>query len=267
MKYLLYIITLFFVISCEDVIELPLENGPKRLVIDAAIKWKKGTSGSEQSIKLTETTGYYDISVPVVNGASVKITDATSEYIFTEQGTSGIYKTQNFAPVLNKEYTLTIIHNGETYSATEALKPVSDITNVVQKTRNILGEESFQIDFFYNDPADEENYYLVEFSSEAYYLNKIRTWDDELTNGNENSITEIDSELEKEDAIKLSFFGISKNFHNYVNVLLEQTENNGPFATPPATLNGNCINKTNSKNKPFGYFRLSEYVSTTYIIK
>ena len=51
--YLKYLLIVFFCIgftSCEDVINVDLETSNPKLVIDASIKWQKGTTGNEQTI-------------------------------------------------------------------------------------------------------------------------------------------------------------------------------------------------------------------------
>ncbi|GAL81396.1 hypothetical protein JCM19274_2472 [Algibacter lectus] len=39
--------------ACEDVIDLELNSAEPRLVIDASLKWIKGTDGKNQFIRLT----------------------------------------------------------------------------------------------------------------------------------------------------------------------------------------------------------------------
>jgi len=71
------------IFSCEDVIDVNVPNSEPRLVIDASINWIKGTSGNEQSIKLTLTAPYFDSSVPPANDAEVFITDSNNNvFIF-----------------------------------------------------------------------------------------------------------------------------------------------------------------------------------------
>jgi hypothetical protein len=41
----------------------------------------------------------------------------------------------------------------------------------------------------------------------------------------------------------------------------------GPFATPPATIRGNIVNQTNSKNFALGYFTLSETDYKNYLVQ
>ena len=70
----LVLFSLLFVLffsSCEDVVNLDLETADPKLVIDAEIIWKKGTSGNEQTIKISKTAPYYNNTTPKVSGARV----------------------------------------------------------------------------------------------------------------------------------------------------------------------------------------------------
>ena len=75
--YLTLITITFFFTSCEDPIDVSLDTAQPKLVIDAVIKWEKGTIGNEQTIKLTTTTDFYTNVIPVVSGATVYITNST----------------------------------------------------------------------------------------------------------------------------------------------------------------------------------------------
>src|SRR3970040_2136509 len=125
-KPLLIIILALFLNSCEDVIPIDLNTSAPKLVIEASINWKKGTSGNQQKITLTTTTDFYSNKIPKVSGATVYIKNSSNTiFNFTESAIKGDYVCDNFIPVLNEVYTLTIINNGATYSATESLKSVA----------------------------------------------------------------------------------------------------------------------------------------------
>ena len=269
MKYLYLAITILCFTSCEDVIELPLEEGPKRLVIDANINWKKGTDGAVQRIKLTESAGYYDTTVPAANGATVKITNSSDvEFPFTENAMTGIYETATFVPELNETYELTVTYKGEVFSAEETLVPVVDIEYIEQSTENIVGEEVIKVEYFYIDPVDEVNFYINQFSYPSEYLfDYYGSRNDEFSNGELNSVFELDDRLAPGNNLILYFYGASEGYFNYFNLLQEQLSSRGPFGTPPASVKGNCINTTNPDNKPLGYFRLSEMTVTNYTIE
>ena len=78
-----FIILIFSLSSCEDVIDVELDTAAPRLVVEASIDWEKGTDGSYQKIKLTTTTDYFGTEIPTVSNAIVSITNLNSGQIFT----------------------------------------------------------------------------------------------------------------------------------------------------------------------------------------
>src|SRR5690606_1469468 len=77
-KFLIIAFLTFMISSCEDVINVDLNTAEPRLVIDASIKWVKGTTGANQSIKLTLTAPYFDAEIPPATGAEINITDSNN---------------------------------------------------------------------------------------------------------------------------------------------------------------------------------------------
>ena len=270
MKYIYIFITIFLFTSCEDVIDLPLEEGPKRLVIDANINWQKGgTENGTQSIRLTETTGFYDLTVPVATGATVTVTNESGTIIlFDEEGNTGIYTTTNFVePNPDELFILNISYNGETFTAEERYKTVAAIENREQSIQPIFGTNLVKVEFFFQDPEGEENYYINQFNYPGFLIDTYGARSDEFTDGQLNSVFIQDEDLVPGQKLTLYFYGGSKTYFNYFNLLLDQIEAGGPFATPPAEVKGNGINITNPDKKPLGYFRLSEMVIEEYVIQ
>jgi hypothetical protein len=271
LKYItIALLTLIFS-SCEDVVDIDLTTGSPKLVIDAAIKWQKGTSGSTQKIKLTTTTGFYSTSIPVVSGAIVSISDSDNQvFDFIEVPNTGEYICTNFIPVINKKYTLNVNSNGEHYEASTILFATPEITRVEQKTVPGFGnEEQIQVKFFYQDSAVETNYYLVSFKNSTKVSPEYSALDDVFFQGNEMFGFYTDADLKKGILLDLSVEGISSQYFNYMSKLIAISGSSGgrPFATAPATLRGNIINKTDTENYPLGYFSLSEIDRKQYIVE
>ncbi len=270
-------IQLFFVIivtlllnSCEDVIKVDLNTAPPKLVIEAAINWQKGTLGNDQTIKLSTTTDYYSNTIPKVSGATVSIKNSSNTvFNFVEKPNTGEYVCTNFVPVKNENYVLTIISNGQTYTATETLKSVAPITKIVPNNQGGFSGNTIEIKAFYNDPASEENYYLFKYvySNQVksnYYVDK-----DTFYQGNEFFSISRNKDLKTGDKIIISHIGISKAYYNYMSILVSiaGSTNGSPFQSPPATIRGNIINNTNSDNYPLGYFSLSEVDTQNYVVQ
>jgi hypothetical protein len=115
---------------------------------------------------------------------------------------------------------------------------------------------------------------LVKFQEDIDLLPTFIVLKDEFTNGNEMTIffekddDDSDSDaLNTGDVVNVELVGISKQYYNYMALLLDQTEGQGPFATTPAPVNGNCINVSNLDKFAYGYFRLTEVDQETYIVE
>lgn len=268
--YLLILSLLFLQMSCEDIIDVNLNETEPKLVIEASINWIKGTSGREQSIKLSLTAPYFDTTIPPANGAIVTITDQNNVvYDFVEEGTQGIYKNSNFVPVINHSYSLKIIYEDEVYVATEILKSVVPIDRIGQTLDGGFSGEDTELKVYYTDPADEANFYFFEFRSDIRAIPSLSIYDDRFNNGNQIFGFYSEEDLRVGDQVIIRNYGISERFYNYMFILLQQNNADGgaPFESHPTIVKGNCVNQTNPDNYPLGYFRLSEVAEVVYAIQ
>ncbi|HEY4618907.1 MAG TPA: DUF4249 domain-containing protein [Flavobacterium sp.] len=266
----LLIIAAIFLNGCEDVVAIDLKTDPPKLVIEASINWYKGTNGQEQTIKLTTTTNYYSDEIPKVSGATVFIKNSSNTtFDFIEIANTGVYACSNFKPIINEAYTLTITNSGNTYTATETLKPVASISEVIQNNEGGFTGNEIEIKTYFTDPVNESNYYLYQYSYSNQLKHNIYADEDTFFQGNEFFSISQNDDLKIGDEISVTHYGISKPYYNYVNVLISVAGNSagGPFQSPPATVRGNVINTTNPDDYPLGYFSLSEADSKTYVIK
>ncbi|WP_439152659.1 DUF4249 domain-containing protein [Winogradskyella sp.] len=268
-KIVLTLLTFIVLLGCEDVIDVDLNTTEPRLVIDASINWIKGTTGNEQSIKLTLSAPFFDDEVPPANDAIVKIIDTNNNvFNFSEEGDSGIYRNNSFVPLIGEIYTLTIDYNDEVYKATEIMKSVSSIDFIEQNNEGGFTGEDIELKAYYTDPVNEENYYFFEFISDIPVVPTLEVYEDRFTNGNQIFGFYTEEDLESGDEVTIRNYGVSKEFYEFMFILLQQgsQESGGPFETQPATVRGNCVNETNSNNFPFGYFRLSEVDEVIYTV-
>ena len=269
-RIIILLLTTLVFCNCENVIDLEVPTAPEKLVIEASINWFDNTPGNEQQIILTRTAPYFDTNVPPALNAVVRITDSNNNtFNFIDLDNKGIYKTSNFIPVLNETYTLNITYNNQTYTATETLKSVTPIDYIEQENNGGFSGEEIEIKAFYTDPPNEENYYFYEFKSNITAIPMLEVYDDEFTNGNQIFAFYTEEDLKQNDVVIINNYGISKQFYEYMSILLQQIVDagGGPFQTQPATVRGNCVNQTNPENFPLGYFRLSQAYSMEYQVQ
>lgn len=268
--YIFFLLLLVFTNSCEEKVDIPLDTAPPRLVIDAAIKWTKGTIGNEQKIKLSTTTNFYSNVIPTISGAVVFITDADGTvFNFIETTGTGEYICSDFNPVLNGDYVLTVIHNGETYTATETLKPVNPIDSIQQINDSGFTGDDIIIKVFFTDNGTRDDFYLFKFKSTDKPMPSYGVEKDEFFQGNQIFGIYADENLEAGQNLEISINGISERYYNYMNILLSISGGNAgsPFSSPPAKVRGNIINTTNDDNYALGYFSLAEVDTVNYIIE
>lgn len=257
-------------VGCEEVITVDLDTAAPRLVIDASIDWENNTTGNEQKIKLSTTTGYYSPTFPTVSGATITVTNSASTvFNFIETPNTGEYICTNFVPTIGESYTLTINLNGETYTAVETLinAPLMQ-PDVIQNNDAGFGGDEVEVLTKFQDNGSEQNYYLYSHKSNRVAFPQYQVEDDENDQGNLITMYYSYKDLIPGDNMNIKLYGISRRYYEYFNKLLLASGNDdSPFATTPTKVRGNIINQTNSKNYAFGYFRLSEVDVKNYTIQ
>lgn len=271
-KIFIFLVSILSLIltSCEEVVDIPLENAAPRLVVEASIYWQKGTLGEQQSIKLMTTNDFYSNIIPPVNDAVVSVSNSVNQvFNFSEIAASGVYVCKDFLPILNETYNLTIIYKGETYIASEILIPVAPITKIEQNDNGGFAGDNIEIKSYFDDPADQNNYYLFQYSYTKEAKSYFNVTYDEFFNGNPFFSLSANEDYVSGEELKINHYGISESYYNFLNILLSLAgeSGGGPFQAPPATIRGNIINTTNSDNFALGYFSLSEVATETYTIK
>ena len=181
-------ISILCVASCTDVVEVDVPEGPIRLTIEASLDWEKGTSGNEQTILLSTSTPFFESQQnSAVSGATVQVTnnDTGNEVFNFQDQNDGRYTTTSFVPVLGDSYTLEILYEGEHYTATETMFPVSEITSITQSKEDGEDDEALEVNVTFQDPEDIENYYFLRFQSRNDRLPELFYIKDEFVDGNE----------------------------------------------------------------------------------
>jgi len=269
-KKIIVILTVLFLMGCEEVIHVDLDTAEPKLVIDASIDWVKGTTGNEQKIKLSTTTGYYSTSFPTVSGASITVENSSGViFDFIETPDTGEYICTDFQPLIGETYILTILLNGEIYTATESLIDVPSMeTDVIQNNDAGFGGDEVEILTKFQDNNTEENYYLYSHKSSRVAFPQYQVEDDENDNGNLITMYYSNKDLVTGDIMNIKLYGVSRRYYEYFNkLLLAAGGDSGPFPSTPVAVRGNIVNQTNFNNFAFGYFRLSEVDTKTYTIQ
>ena len=171
-KYLILIIVITGLASCERIVDVKVNEVDPYLVVDA---WLSRTP-EDQVIRLTTTQPYFDNSfTPAVSGAEVRLTDNSgNEFIFQDQGDGNYaYASTDTFGVVGETYNLEILWEGNTYSSSTILPRKVLIDSLVYNTvEEDEPEEDYYAEFFGRDPDGVGDAYWLKAYKNGKYLNK-----------------------------------------------------------------------------------------------
>jgi len=287
----LYIILLstFALTSCEEVIDLNLDTAPKKLVIDAALDWKKGETKAYPIVDISYTEAYFgETHSPAIDNAVVKIVSGTQTYSLTLwDGTTTITSDNlpelkggsryvfpaGITPELGKNYELIVELNGQTYTAKDKMleAPVIPSNRITQKEKGgFLGDRK-ELRFYFDGINDGvANAYLVKLSQNNTSKTIYGTLDDNYIANNKFFFimtgVDDDEKLNKGDVVNVILYRIHPQYKEFVQMIVRLSKGQNPFAIPTRPI-GNIVNITNKRENPLGAFRVAQYTTLQYTVK
>jgi hypothetical protein len=244
MKYLPFIFALFFLASCEKEIFIDLEEAETRIVIEGNITNEQGA----QTIKISKTVGFSAPNrFPAVSGASVTLSDNTGWSETLTETSAGTYQTSPMTGQVGKTYTLKVVHEGKTYTASStmpALVPLVDL----RLEENIFGpptpEPTYYVVPVFQDPSVFGNCYRFVQSLNDKKDNAYIIFNDNVNNGliNERPIFSQELEIKKGNKLTVEMRCIDKPIHDYFLALSQLTDGSGATpANPTSNIAGGAL--------------------------
>ncbi len=268
---LLWVAFTYLMFSCEQVVDLKLDNPPRQLVVEGRIEKGKNDSVSEQMIRLTTISDFFVNQEPPAGiGAEVWVEDdAGTRFDFVEQS-DGVYVNSELQGELGRTYTLTIAWEGQTFQASESMVSVSEIDSIyqIEAEENLFEDGGIKVAINFTDPANVGNYYFWE----TYVDGELDVLPDP---GNKNNLIANDDffdgqqvvgylpneemVVEAGEEVLVRQYALSDNAYKYYYALYDQAGKTGSILdTPPAPVRGNIVNLTRPDEFPLGYFYVTE---------
>ncbi len=285
---------LFFVVTllgCEETINPNLESADPILVVDAWLNNKV----EDQFVKLTLSQPYLDNSLPPgVSGATVTLSYDSEVITFEEDSDEpGTYvwsptagDVETVFGTTGRDYTLTVVSGGETFTATSTINriPVIDsVTFKFEKNSPFYPDDSYTGEFWATDFEGTGDTYWIKGYKNGILLNKpgelLVAYDAGFSaGGNFDGITfipplrsvnpeEVDkndeplSPYEVGDSLYVEIHSITLESYNFLNQVRIQTDRPGGFgelfATPLANVPTNIYNANPKGSKVVGFFNVA----------
>ena len=264
--YILFsILALFSLTSCEDVIEIDLEQGETLLVVDGRITTE---AGIQHVIRLTETAPYFEnVPAPAVSNALVYVQtyDANNQLINTDTlledaAKPGNYLTQTTQGLMDHRYVLNIEYNASRYRAESTITRIPPIDSLRYEYREAEGPFDAGYYVYYYGPETPgvgDNYLFIIYRNGVRYSEPSQLYfaSDELVDGNYIGNLDFTPEpFELGDTITVESYTTSNDQYQFYLELSTQVNNGGIFASPPANVRTNIKNLDPSGKKAVGYF-------------
>ena len=287
----LYIILLsaFALTSCEEVIDLNLDTAPKKLVIDAALDWKKGEAKAYPIVDISYTEAYFgETHSPAIDNAVVKIVSGSQTYSLTLwDGTTTITSDNlnelkggshyvfpaGITPELGKDYELIVELDGQTYTAKDKMleAPIIPSDRIVQKENGGFLKDRKEVRFYFDGINDGvANAYLLKLWQNNVSKTVYGTLDDNYIANNKFFFimagVDNDEKLNKGDVVNIILYRIHPQYKEFVQMLVRLSEGQSPFSIPTRPI-GNIVNTTNKRENPLGAFRVAQYTTLQYTVK
>ncbi|MDA9213670.1 DUF4249 domain-containing protein [Bacteroidia bacterium] len=277
-----FVFLAFSQISCEDIVEVDVEQKQKKLVVDAFIDNQLQT----QTIRLTESIPFFDLpgTEPPVTTATVVLADTSTGKIFPFiHDSMGYYRwnpneMSGDTLTVGSSYALFIIENGDTVVGITKLYPTADRIDSL-RTVPTKGNGPPFIDtgryceiFAYDLPGIGNHYWLKTFRNDTLLsdINNLNIAQDMGNNSNGqdgdlfiypvrfSQLNEFLRPYVDGEKVRVEIHSISREAYYWFQLIVNESNNGGLFATPPVNIMSNLfyINQ-NPKRGIAGFFNVA----------
>lgn len=280
-----------FLSSCEDVVQVKLDEGSKLYVIDAFVNNLR----QDQKIRVVTNDAYFsNRQAPPVTNADVLLKDLTNgkqyKFNYSENGFY-LYKLLPGDTLgrVNHQYELNVTIDGTTYKSLGVQKRTAGIDSIVSTFNDGnsggFGPPSdpfYTCELFAKDKTDANtDYYWVKtFRNDTLFS---APGDLNLSiDGTNGPIADapIDSTdftppitflsfktYQKGNSCKVEIHSLSRDGYFFFVQASNQINNGGLFATTPENVKTNIVTPEGAKTKAIGWFNMATVATKSIVIK
>jgi len=264
MKPILIFFSLIILLtSCENVIEIELDNMKPKLVIEGVIN----DSDTQCIIKLSKTTDYFNQKTnPTVSDAVISLTDDAGTVVKFNEIEPGKYLGERSEAKSCTKYTLNILSEGELYvaEATIPQKVYIDSLTCLYNPESIFYEVGYVVSCHFSDPEESSNFYRLKtynINDKSKAKNSKELYNDDVYNGNNVELQWSNNVYQQNDTVVVELYSLDGQTYDYYKTLFPISGGAEMMSfTTPANPN------TNINNGALGYFGAYAISRDTIII-
>jgi len=217
----LFILSLFLLLSsCEELINIDLNSADPKIVIEGTVTDQPGP----YRVTITKTTDYYNPGTyPTVIGAEVTITDDLGFSEELQEIENGVYQTINLQGVSDKIYTLTVIAEGQTYSAVSSMPQPTEIDSLYYEKGEggprQKDKEGYNLIVVFRDEPGVEDFKRIKVFRNGILQSGYFLYNGRLSDGNVIEYNRIRTDFELGDFVSIELLSIDKATYEYYSTL------------------------------------------------
>lgn len=264
-KAFYYILAFLTFFSCEDVVEVNLPKTEPRLIVNGLLRVDKSQEFIDVRIEMKETTGFFEENtITQVESAVIaygipnefgEFTELAFSSLAEESPNTGIYvpdpnfssdqRIRTTAAEPGVVFILQISHKDKNYYARTEYAPTVPIDDLEQGDNTLFNEDDIEVIVTFTDAPEVSNYYVFDFG-----FGNFQALEDQFFQGQQFQFSYFyDGNVNEGQNIAISILGADQEFYNYMDLLVEQTQDTGGvFQTPIATVRGNVFDITGLDN-------------------
>lgn len=277
---ILIIIASINLTNCEDVVEVDVAPNEKRLIVDGIVRVDVSQPSTNVVVNVSETSSFFDDIQPATL-QNITLNNLTNPPMgnppILGEIAPGIYG-GGFATeqIMNDQWVLIITYEEKFYLAFAEFTPTVPIDDLQFGDGNLFEEDQTELIVTFTDQNEREDYYIFDFGFDNFLVTE-----DEFYQGQQFEFSYFyDEKIDSGDELEVSILGADKGYYDYMNIILEQTDDGFDFfETPVATVHGNVFNATSidnienfnnvntPDNFPLGYFTFVQEYKQTIIME
>lgn len=153
------ILMLLSLVSCEDIIDVDLRSVDPELVIEGVVR-----QGMNAEVRISRTKDFGDDNTyPPITDAQVTISDDAGHTEKLTADASGKFVAATITGVERRTYHLTVVHDGNRYTATSRMPPAVGIDSLTQ-WKFPMHDYNEPMLHFADPPGEESQWYRVAFA-------------------------------------------------------------------------------------------------------
>ena len=277
-KYIACLLAFVLILSCQEIIDLPLEQEKNRVVIEALIVDDAGAS----TVKLNNSLNYYDTTdLPAIKNATVSLLDQSGNQVeaFTYSEEEQLYRINNqYAAEANTFYTLQINIAGEIYEANGVIEDNARLDTLYYLSKEELqamGKNVFGGNYFLFVDGKIQSDTIEFFQLKVMVNDTLKDSRGDIANSILSSRffeTTFDSlqlpgDFNGQDSVDIFLYTLTDEGFQYYNEFINLLFNDGGlFSPPPVNPTTNIVHVNKPEDYALGFVQFSSVLKRSIFI-